>query len=77
MQYKCSPDRISITAGTIDEESVTGTLPKIDHHVFVGAGKGAGWYDIPDHLPRYSEFSTGFQKRIDEWKKVFTAPGLG
>lgn len=28
-QYMCEPDKIHLTAGTIDEESVRGTLPKV------------------------------------------------
>jgi hypothetical protein len=78
MQYKCQPERISITAGTISEESVRGKLPKVESHIFVAQVEKAGWYDLPDdHFPRYSKFSTGFQNKIDAWKRVLSAPGMG
>jgi hypothetical protein len=78
MQYKCEPERISITAGSINEESVRGVLPKIKAHIFVDSMDKAGWYEIPkDNVPRYSKFSTGFQKKLDVWKQVLTAPGFG
>jgi hypothetical protein len=78
IEYKCSPDTISITAGSIDEKSVRTTLPKVSQHIFVEKGEKAGWYELPDDkVPKYSKFSSGFQKKIDEWKKVMIAPGLG
>ena len=78
MQYKCQPDMIHITAGTINEESVKGPLPKVEYHIFVGQGEKAGWYDLPeDKIPRYARFTAGFQKKIDEWKKILNEPGLG
>lgn len=78
MQYKCRPGLISITAGTIDEDSVKKELPKISEHIFVENGKKAGWYDIPDDkILRYSKFPPSFQRKIEEWKKVVPAPGLG
>ena len=53
MQYKSNPDRISITAGSINEESIKGALPKIKEHIFVDQNKKSGWYDLPeDDLPR-------------------------
>jgi len=53
MQYKSSPDRISITAGSINEESIKGPLPKIKEHIFLDQSKKPGWYDLPeDGLPR-------------------------
>jgi hypothetical protein len=78
MQYKCQPGLISITAGSIDEESVRATLPKVSEHIFVEKGEKAGWYELPDDkIPKYSRFPPRFQKKIDEWKKVVLAPGLG
>ena len=78
MQYKCQPDRVSITAGSINEESIRGKLPKADSHIFVAEGEKAGWYEIPDDgIRRRSKFSTGFQKKIDDWKLALRAPGLG
>lgn len=77
-RYKCSPETISITAGSIDENSVRTTLPKVSQHIFVEKREKAGWYDLPDDkIPRYSKFSSGFQRKLDEWKKVVLAPGLG
>jgi hypothetical protein len=58
MQYQCSKETISITAGSIDEKSVKGKLPKPDHHIFVEDGEKAGWYDIEDKLPKSFKFST-------------------
>lgn len=78
MQYNCQPDRISITAGSIYEDSVKGSLPKVKDHIFVESGSKAGWYDLPDDgVPRFSKFSGGFQSKIDQWKKVPSGPGLG
>src|SRR6266536_2534349 len=47
MQYKCQPDQISIAAGTIDEESVKGKLPKVGAHIFVDSMDNDGWYELP------------------------------
>jgi hypothetical protein len=78
MSYKCSPETIGITAGSIDENSVRTTLPKVSEHVFVETGGKAGWYDLPDDkVPKYPRFSSRFQRKIDDWKKVMMAPGLG
>ena len=78
MRYKCQPEQISITAGTIHEDSVKGVLPKLESHIFVDSVDKAGWYQIPrDDVPRYSKFSGGFQKKMEGWKKVLTAPGFG
>ena len=48
MYYYGDADEIGILAGTIDENTVQGVLPKPSHHLFVGDGKKAGWYDLPD-----------------------------
>jgi hypothetical protein len=77
MHYYCQPHRVSIAAGSINEESVRGVLPKIKNHIFVPQDK-AGWYDIPeDRIPRHAKFSAGFQKEIDAWKQLGSEPGLG
>lgn len=78
MQYKCEKDQIHLTAGSINEESVKGVLPKASAHIFMGDGEKASWYDLPsDGLRRQATFSTAFQKKIDDWKEVFRGPGLG
>lgn len=41
MLYMCQSDVIGITAGSIDEESVRGSLPKISEHIFVS--EKASW----------------------------------
>lgn len=61
MTYKCEPDFISITAGTFDEESIRGQLPRVKQHIFL------------DEKVK----TCAFQKRMDAWKKVLTSPGLG
>ena len=71
MQYKCQPDLIGITAGSIDEESVNATLPKVSEHIFVEKREKAGWYEIPDDkIPRFSRFPPRFQKKIEEVKSL-------
>lgn len=78
MQYKCDPEVIGLTAGTIDEKSVKGRMPKIETHMFTAKGEKAEWYDLPeDKVPKYQTFECGFQKKLNAWKKVLTAPGLG
>jgi hypothetical protein len=75
MQYKCQPDLISITAGSIDEESVNATLPKVSEHIFVEKGEKAGWYEIPDDkIPRFSRFPPRFQKKIQEVRAYLLVP---
>jgi hypothetical protein len=77
-RYKCSPEMISITTGSIDENSVRTTLPKVSQHIFVEKKEKTGRYDLPyDKIPRYSKYSSEFQRKLDEWKKVVLAPGLG
>jgi hypothetical protein len=78
MQYKCEQDQIHLSAGSINEESVKGVLPKAKTHIFVGEGKKAGWYDLPsDDLKRHATFSASFHEKIDRWKEAFLGPGLG
>lgn len=74
----CEPDKIHLTAGTIDEESVRGTLPKVKQCIFVSKKNGM-WHDTIDEqkIPKHERFSNGFQRKIDGWKKVLTDPGSG
>jgi hypothetical protein len=67
---KTNKVQLSITMGSVDEDSVKGGLQsKVDYHIFVGPESKAEWYDIPeDGKPRYAKFDPGFQKRIDECK---------
>lgn len=46
--------------------------------IFVSKKNGI-WYDVVDEhkIPKYEKFSSGFQRKIDGWKKVFTDPGSG
>ncbi|KAL2073356.1 hypothetical protein VTL71DRAFT_10680 [Oculimacula yallundae] len=79
MQYKCDPDSISITAGSIDEESLKGPLPKVSQELFLS--EKASWFDVPGdekgQCPKYEKFSVNFQRQLDAWKKVLSSPGLG
>ncbi|KAH6722183.1 Mss4-like protein [Leptodontidium sp. 2 PMI_412] len=79
MQYKCQPENISITAGSIDEESLKAPLPKVSQHIFLS--EKASWFEIPgdekEKCQKFEKFSTNFQKKVDGWKKVFLSPGLG
>lgn len=72
MQYSFEPEKIYTTAGTIDESSVKGELPKPSSHIFVAEDEKARWYDIEDRLPRTERFSQAFQKKIDNWKEKNT-----
>lgn len=78
MTYKCEPEIVSITAGTFDEDSIRGQLPRVKQNIFLEE-KVKTWYDEPkdDGVARYSRFPSAFQKKIDAWKKVLTEPGLG
>jgi len=79
MQYKCQPDNISITVGSIDEESLKAPLPKVSQHIFLS--EKASWFEMPgeekERCQKFDKFSTNFQKKVDGWKKVFLSPGLG
>ena len=77
MSYLCQPERVSISAGSIDEKSVKGKFPKIDENIFVGEGQKAGWYNIDDKLPKHRGFDAPFQKKLDKWRELLRAPGLG
>jgi hypothetical protein len=76
MQYKCEPSEISIPAGTFNEDSIKGKLPKLKQHIFVDSMDKAGWYQIPkDDVVRHSRFSTAFQKKVEGWKDVMICGG--
>jgi hypothetical protein len=64
MKYDHQPDCIGLAAGTIDEESVKGELPKTDHHIFLD--EKAGWYDLPDdNTGKYAKHRPAFQQDLD------------
>jgi hypothetical protein len=64
MYYDHQPDCIGLAAGTIDEKSVKGQLPKTDHHIFLD--EKAGWYDLPDDgLGRFARHRPTFQRDLD------------
>jgi hypothetical protein len=72
----CEPEQIHLTAGTIDEESIKGVLPKVTACIFVPKRTGM-WYDMDDKIPKFEKFSSGFQRKIDSWRNILTQPGLG
>lgn len=62
MQYKFQPHKISITVGSIDEESVKGVLVKPSEHVFLG--EKAGWFQVPeDGLQRFERSQTYYIRK--------------
>lgn len=64
MKYDHQPGAIGLAAATIDEMSVKGELPKVDHHIFLD--EKAGWYDLPDdNLERFAQHRPKFQKALD------------
>lgn len=68
MIYDHKKEHVSIAAGTIDEGTVKGELPKTDHHIFLE--EKAGWYDLPDdETGRYKKFRPAFQEGLDVSKK--------
>jgi hypothetical protein len=68
MIYDHQKESIAIPAGTIDEASVQGELPKTDHHIFLE--EKAGWYDLPDDgTGRYAKFRPAFQEGLDAVEK--------
>ncbi|TVY29707.1 hypothetical protein LHYA1_G000943 [Lachnellula hyalina] len=68
MQYKWEPELIHLTAGTINEQSVKGNMPKIEQHIFVQ--QKAGWHDLlDDGVPKQETFGSGFQKKLAAWKR--------
>ena len=68
MTYYALPDTISVSAGTIDEESMKGRILKPDNHIFVG--EKADWYTLPDDgLKRYKEFPPGITDALENWKQ--------
>jgi hypothetical protein len=78
MQYKFQLGLIHLTAGTIDEDSVKTSLPKVTDYVFVEEVEKTGWYEVPnDKVTKYSKFPPRFQKKIDDWKKALLTPGSG
>lgn len=78
MTYKCEPDVVHLTAGTMDEDSIRGPLPKVVEHIFLEE-KARTWYDLPDDskVAKHARFSCTFQRKIEAWKEVLKSPGLG
>ena len=66
MQYHCQPNRISVTAGSIDQSLVP--LPKPTEHIFLC--EKAAWFDLPeDGLKRIDDFDTPFKYKLEAWSK--------
>ena len=74
MKYACEPEKMSIAAGTIDEESVERGLGQATAHIFLS--QKAGWYTVgEDGLKRWDRFSDDFQVTLEGWKKVKKGTG--
>ncbi|KAI9738486.1 MAG: hypothetical protein M1818_005383 [Claussenomyces sp. TS43310] len=70
MKYEAYPTIIFVAAGTIDEKSVEGNLPKRRLHIYAGKGKKAAWFDLPDDgIPRRDAMGPEFRRGIDEWEQ--------
>lgn len=67
MKYHCRPDGTSVTVGTIDDQSIVGTLPKLKEHIFLA--EKAPWWDIAEDVSvaRHAGFNEPFQLRLKEW----------
>ena len=63
MRYDSGPATLSLTAGTIDEDSLPNRsgLPPIKAHIFVG--EKAAWYEILDDIPQYGRFPPSFEEK--------------
>jgi hypothetical protein len=68
MKYKFQPENVSITAGSIDESSVKGSLVKPCEHIFLA--EKAEWFEVPnDGASRYETFPGGFEEKLEGWRK--------
>jgi hypothetical protein len=69
MHYDCDAGVMLVTAGSIEEESVTGKLPKPGCHIFLA--EKAGWFEVPDDkLERFKGFSDEtYDKKIEGWMR--------
>ena len=67
MHYKCKPGVTYIAMGTVDEQSVVGSLPEPYEHIFLQSK--ASWWKISegDNLPKYQKFPESFGRFLDEW----------
>ena len=67
MHYMCMPAFTYIAMGTIDEQSVIGSLPEPYEHIFLQSK--ASWWKIPegDALPKYQKFPEEVHRLLDEW----------
>jgi hypothetical protein len=72
MQYTHKPYRIGFLIGMIDESSLGDNLEKLrpEKHIFVGEGKKASWFDVPDDgLSRWDGFEASFQEILEAAQK--------
>ena len=69
MKHHCRPDVTSVTMGSVDEASVTGSLPKPNEHIFLT--EKASWWDLDskDSLERYETFDPPFEKLLHAWQE--------
>jgi len=68
MRYFCEKETMWITAGTVDEASVKGVLPRISRHIFVGSK--SVWWDVPgDGAERSVERGPGFEEVVERWRR--------
>ena len=67
MKYHCRPDGTSVTIGTIDDDSIQGTLPKLKEHIFLAEKRP--WWELSDSpsVARHDGFNEPFQLRLKEW----------
>jgi hypothetical protein len=71
MSYDFQLKKIAIAAGSIDEDTVKGELPKPTQGVYTGEGWKAGWWSVPDSegLENHNTFPAVFQEKVDRWKQ--------
>lgn len=76
MHSATSPREMCIVAGSIDEGSVKGKLPKPERHIFIE--EKAGWFDLPaDGLQRFDRFDeVGYDEKIQAWVREHGEDGL-
>jgi hypothetical protein len=66
MQYDSEPENIGIPAGTINDGSVKGTLPRPEHHIFLR--EKASWFEVPDDgLVRWDGFTADMEEMYNKW----------
>jgi len=66
-QYHSSPERVAVSASSIDENGLEGEIPKPWGHIFLK--EKAAWFDVPeDGLERLQGWPPGSMEAIDKWK---------